>query len=935
MAGGAAAGGAAAWGLKSFDHLLSPAEPIPHSRPGEVTVYATTCRECPAGCGMHIWHREGRINKAEGNPDHPVNRGGLCARGQSSLQGHYDPDRVRQVIQRGGAGQPQWTDALADIAARLRGGAKVLLISDLQTGTLSATMNSFARAFGGRAMFYEAVHYHPLAAACTSLGLGGIPRYRLDRADFIISFAVDFLETWLSPVEFTHDFAQMRALRDGRMGGFVYVGPRQSMTAANADSLLLTPPGAEAGVAWAMLHELIRTGRAKGDVAQLRALAEQRPRQAAGVSADQIAVLARRFADAQGSLALGGAAANESPAAGDAALAAMLLNIAAGRLGQTVDTSRRHALSDCAAPSAVLAALEDLTPKDVLIIHSTNPAFSLVGAQAAIARAGLVVCLGTMMDETASLAHWVLPIDSPLETWGDYEPWSGITGLLQPTMGRLFDTRAAGEVLREIAQQAGRELQDGPAATQASAPAPATQSAADHADPLVRGFIVRDGAGETPVDVSKVRLAPQAPAASAPQGQALLWLYPSIMLFDGRTANRGWLQESPDPISYATWSSWVDMHPTLAGRLGLGNNDVVELSTPAGKAAAPVRLTEEIDPQTVAIAFGQGHTALGVNAAGLGANAFGLLAASPQAGLFGIAAIAGTGRSEEPTYTSPTQDQHHREILQWVERSTVAAMRPGQGDDLILPLPEGYDPKRDMYPPHAHVKHRWAMVADLHRCIGCGACAVACYAENNIPVMGKARVARGREMAWLKVVPYRHESDRRRLGWLPMLCQHCDAAPCEPVCPVYAAVHNEEGLNAQVYNRCIGTRYCSNNCPYKVRRFGWFDPKWPYPLDLQLNPDVTVRCRGVMEKCTFCIQRIKSVELRATREGRAVRDGEIQPACVQSCPAGVYTFGDLLDPDSRVSNLTRRDPRRYHVLEELNTKPAVTYLRRVSQEGPA
>ena len=225
------------------------------------------------------------------------------------------------------------------------------------------------------------------------------------------------------------------------------------------------------------------------------------------------------------------------------------------------------------------------------------------------------------------------------------------------------------------------------------------------------------------------------------------------------------------------------------------------------------------------------------------------------------------------------------------------------------------------------------MVIDLDRCIGCGACEVACYAENNIPVLGPGPMLNGREMSWLKVPPYRHQYEAQRVGFLPLPCQHCDAAPCEPVCPVFAAVHNDQGLNAQIYNRCIGTRYCSNNCPYKVRRFGWFDPLWREPLNLQLNPDVTVRCRGVMEKCTFCIQRIHYHERMARIERRPLRDGEIQPACVQSCPTRTFVFGDLMRPDSEVSRLFGH-LRRYQLLKKLNTKPAVLYLKRVKPERP-
>jgi molybdopterin-containing oxidoreductase family iron-sulfur binding subunit len=248
-----------------------------------------------------------------------------------------------------------------------------------------------------------------------------------------------------------------------------------------------------------------------------------------------------------------------------------------------------------------------------------------------------------------------------------------------------------------------------------------------------------------------------------------------------------------------------------------------------------------------------------------------------------------------------------------------------------MPLPEGYDPAKDIYKPHEYKEHRWAMAVDLDRCIGCGACATACYAENNQAMVGEFHAGKKREMAWIRAVPYRKEGDPRRAAWLVLMCQHCDAAPCEPVCPVFASVHTDEGLNAQVFNRCIGTRYCSHNCPYKVRRFNWINMQWTKPLDWQLNPEVTVRVRGVMEKCTFCIQRIRQAEYRAKREGRKVRDGEIVPACVATCPTRAFTFGDLLDPASRVTEVTRRDPRRYHLLEDLNTKPGVTYLRRIER----
>jgi molybdopterin-containing oxidoreductase family iron-sulfur binding subunit len=407
-----------------------------------------------------------------------------------------------------------------------------------------------------------------------------------------------------------------------------------------------------------------------------------------------------------------------------------------------------------------------------------------------------------------------------------------------------------------------------------------------------------------------------------------LWPWASIYLYDGRTANRGWIQESPEPVSFDAWGNAADVHPRTAARLNLADGDEVELAGDIGSVCAPLRVTSDVAEGAVAVSLGRGHTH-GRIARGVGANAFALFDGNPDRSTFGHVKIRTVGTKSSRICVSASQNQAGRDLLQWTSVSSVRPGTPDPVEKLDMPLPEGYDPKKDVYEPHEYANHRWAMAADLQRCIGCGACATACYAENNIAVAGAAEVAKGREMAWLQVVPYRREGGAGRLGWLPLPCQQCDAAPCEPVCPVFASVHNEEGLNAQVYNRCIGTRYCSNNCPYKVRRFNWLNRDWDKPLDMQLNPDVTVRKRGVMEKCTFCIQRIRRVERLAKREGRGVRDGEIQPACVQTCPTRALVFGDLMDAASEVSGLVRKDPRRYQVLEELNTKPAVIYLKRI------
>ncbi|ACM19227.1 menaquinol oxidoreductase complex ACIII, molybdopterin-binding-like and iron-sulfur cluster-binding subunit ActB [Geotalea daltonii FRC-32] len=943
---------------KLVNKLIPQVIPPENIKPGEWAFFATTCRECPAGCGMHLWHRDGRITKAEGNPDHPVNRGGLCPRGQSALQGLYDPDRLQKISfrpQRSGNEAVGWHDAIAAIGSRLKAGGRVALMSSLQTGSLAEVMKHFAAAFGSdRLLFYEAFSYEPLKAAHGEVfGLPLVPRYQIQECELIVSFAADFLESWISPVSFASQFGEMHGYRNNRvMNRMVYIGPRLSMTAANADEFMQVPPGAERLVALKMLRIILEKDLGKNNLSSISRTIERLVAEAPelpGVEDARLVDLCRTFCSARSSVALAAPVGSTGPMATETAIVAALLNYAAGRIGQTVDFSRHHALSDVAGDGQVRRFLASLGPDDTLFIHDTNPLFSRGDAALPISRAGMIVYLGTLENETAAASDWILPIDCPLETWGDYEPEQGIRGLMQPTMPRLYDTRAVGDIFLTLAQAAGRPL----AKREGGAPvasfrewltlrwqelhhkiSPAQPFENFWKSALSRGGVWsrKEPAPNAQFSATAVgRLSPEAKQPRAEAGEVQVWPWGSIMLFDGRTANRGWIQEAPDPVTFIAWGNWIDINGRTAADLEIQDGEMAELKTGTGAIRAPVRITDEVAGQTAAIAFGQGHTAMGRIAGGIGANPFLLLGAGERDVSFARGTLRKVGgkRVNDPTYTTLTRQQWHRELVQWIPLSQVSRMEPGDGEELIMPLPEGYKPERDLYPKREYLTHRWAMVIDLQRCIGCGACAVACYAENNIAVIGKGKVGEGREMAWLRVAPYHKPGATRRLGWLPLLCQHCDAAPCEPVCPVFAAMHNEEGLNAQIYNRCIGTRYCSNNCPYKVRRFNWVNINWRKPLDMQLNPEVTVRSRGVMEKCTFCVQRIRNAEAHAARENRKILDGEIQPACAQSCPTRVYTFGDLLDPASEVSRLTREDPRRYHLLEELNTKPAVTFLRRV------
>jgi molybdopterin-containing oxidoreductase family iron-sulfur binding subunit len=431
----------------------------------------------------------------------------------------------------------------------------------------------------------------------------------------------------------------------------------------------------------------------------------------------------------------------------------------------------------------------------------------------------------------------------------------------------------------------------------------------------------------------------------------------NIKALDGRGANRGWLQELPDPLTKIVWDSWAEIHPHTAKKHGIKHGDLVSVDNYFGEVKLPAYVTKYVSKNVVAVPLGQGHSEYGRFASQVrrssGAalkerdgdlgprnefrdridNAYDLLprrkvrlSDTAQSGNLALVATKVAIRKlpgkSYITITQKHDSQVKRPIVQLDSIDT-------QGNVVKVDYHEhSFPDAQDMYDQRKHPLYRWGMSIDLSVCTGCSACVVACYAENNIPVVGKKVVAQERHMGWLRIDRYFDGPDDQPVtGFQPMMCQHCQNAPCEPVCPVYATYHNDEGLNVMVYNRCVGTRYCGNNCSYKVRRFNWFDFEFPSPLDWQLNPDVTKRTAGVMEKCTFCVQRINEGKDRAKDLGRLVADGEVQPACVQTCPTQAITFGNLKDSTSQVAKLSE-SPRAYKVLDyHLNTKPSVSYLR--------
>ncbi len=938
--------------------------------PGEPTFFATTCSECSAGCGIVARVMEGRVIKLEGNPADPISGGAICARGQSALQGLYNPDRLAKPMRRkpdGALAAISWDEANREFndklaAAGKAGAGRVAFVGASMGPTLDAITVAWAKAFGSdRVGFWEAFSDEPARKAAEAcFGKRDLPIYRIDQAETIISFDADFLGTWNSPVEFGRQFATFRApkQRNGKLsiGHYAYVGPRMNTSAAKADEWVAANPGSEGAIAMAVLNVVVNQGWVASnsgvDVSAVKAfVADYDPEKISaqtGVPAQTIQRIASWFGQAtDGAVALADGADQQ------AHLAAYLLNAVTGNLGKTMvflAETPPEANSRPEQLKAVIDAMRD-GQVDVLVLAGGNPAYSMSPGYAfrdAAKRVGMVVWMGEVPDESAEVANLLLPAHHALESWRDTAPRAGIYGLGQPVMQPVFASRAVHDMLIESAHlaagAAGQAIPFENAADAVSASWAQLQSKIG-ASGTPREFW--DNARRTggvfaeakPADAKIVPTVWKQTSQLPPVPAGLmLWAFPHAFLYDGRGANKSWLQETPEPVSQIVWDSWAEVHPDTASQLGIKENyeqtrlfaglHVIEISTPNGPVELSVNISRLVRPGVIAVPFGQGHTAYGRYAKGIGVNPFAFL---PE----GLRSIAVSVKKTDKTHKLITplgkSDMMGRAIIESMSvEDLVRGIEPQYGEE---PVDQPYE----MYPPIAYPGHKWGMTVDVNSCNGCSACVVACYAENNIQVVGADNVNLGRIMSWIRVeryIPTLEEAGRGPLLQIaPVMCQQCDHAPCEPVCPVFASSHTREGLNAQIYNRCIGTRFCENNCPYKVRRFNWYDPEFPEPLNLQLNPDVTVRGAGVMEKCTFCIQRITSAEINARTENRAVMDGEIIPACAQACPARAITFGDINDPKSAM--MKRRDDgkgRTYTMLPGYNALPAVTYLRDLYQE---
>ena len=892
--------------------------------PGKAMYYATTMPNNGYGIGLIATSYTGRPTKLDGNEKHPASLGGSDALIQSAILDLYDPDRTRGVRYKGRSNVKTWDDFFADAqkeldAAGAKQGEGIYLLAGVTTSpTLAGLLKEFSGKYpAATVLHYEALNRDYLHAATTAaFGEKLDPVYEVAKADVIVSFDADFLATGPARIRYARDFASRRNVEAGNMNRLYVVESQMSVTGGSADHRLALTPDAIEQVARAVAKELGVT--VHGDINTAHA--------------DWAKSLAGDLKAAPGkSLVLAGE--QRAPALQALVFA---INEKLGNINKTVSfipTPLTGAGESAASIVALADAIKAGKVKSLFLLD-VNPVYSApaaLGMADLIRKVPFIAHLGMHEDETAVYSHYNLPAAHFLEAWGDAVAFDGTTSVVQPLIEPLYQGRSAIEVLAGLLGRPGVNGYD--LVRETWAEKPGGDRAWNRA--LHDGLVENSAAA--PVDVSLVWSDTGAGEPAAASGALDLVIAPDYAVVDGSFANNGWMQEMPRPVTTLTWDNALLISQETAGSLGLATGDMVELSAASGSVKAPVLVTVGIPVGGGVVTTGYGRTHAGRIGNHVG---------------FSVAALQTADSPwRAPVKVVKVRGKHEFALTQ--EHHTLAGrnhLRVGTVEEFLADknfvakydeFGEKYGRNENapsIYPDHDYTQGpQWGMVIDLSACIGCNACMIACQAENNIPVVGKEEVANGREMHWIRVDRYYEgNASNAAVHHQPMACVHCENAPCEAVCPVAATVHSTDGLNQMVYNRCVGTRYCSNNCPYKVRRFNFYkfaDHETP-SLKLQRNPNVTVRARGVMEKCTFCIQRISHARIKARVAGRPIADGEVVTACQQACPTQAITFGDIRDPLSAVSK-KKASTLDYGVLSVLNTRPRLTYHARMRNPNPA
>ncbi|MEJ5297720.1 MAG: 4Fe-4S dicluster domain-containing protein [Armatimonadota bacterium] len=929
---GVVSGGAVVAGCepkKGTYKAIAPLFPLPEGRaPGEPYYIRTTCTECPAGCGVTVRVIDGVPIKLEGTPGHPVNDGSLCVRGQAGITRLYNPRRIQKPMRRKGADgweEIEWEQAYGDIIAAVKRsrqeGKKNLYLSGRTSGMLGRLIDEFCQKTGfERLPEYEVFDYATLRRANELVfSIREVPSYNIAASDFLLTIGADVLQTFGSPVSQQKQIA--RAKRENGLK-WVHAEPHVSLEGLQAHRRVALKPGSEPHL---LSYLLAAYGKSVPGAPAADAPSVSR---ATGVSEDVLRDLAQQLRAAARPLVIAGGVS----LAGENGLATAVLCAqlqSAGGMLTRLDFSRSLEMGRVGTLKDLQALSERLEKGQggVLFIARTDPAGTAPEAMRfaeKMEKASYRVAFADAISATTEKCDLVLPLSHALESAGDEVPRKGLRGLVQPVIEKqLHDTKTEGDILLDLLDEmtAEREFR--------SFAAFLKQQWREAYGPGYEPQFSETGYREASAKPALPAARPVPPevlkTAALPEGPTLV-LTPSVRYFDGRSRNLKLLNEIPDPLTTITYGEWVSVSEEDARDLKLRDGDELEIAADSWTRVLPAKI--------------QKHLPSGVMMVDRGVAGACPTKVDPATGgeivwLTGVR-VRRTGGAVKLPVMSGSPSQHGRGIIP----DPVHLKKKGDGHDGDHEKGHGEGHHNlTLYPEQEYKDYRWAMAIDLDACNACGACVAACYVENNIGMTGRDQHLRGREMSWIRIEPFYDREDGA--DFLPMLCQQCDAAPCEAVCPVFATYHNPEGLNAQIYNRCVGTRYCANNCPYKVRRFNWFDyrprrdpqlrqPHGDFtdsiemPMDWVSNPLVSLRKRGVMEKCTFCVQRIREARDHAKDKGRKIEEGEVIPACAQTCPSEAIIFGNSLDPDSRVAKIIHQGTHR--VFEELGTRPAVHYV---------
>lgn len=934
---------------KSIPYLNKPVDTFPSI----ADWYASTYAEGGDYASILVKTREGRPIKIEGNKQSNISKGGVSARAHASLLALYDAEKLKGPKK--GEADADWDVIDKEISAQLatvaaKGGQIRIVSSTILSPSTKAVITDFAKKYPTtKHVMYDANSVAGLIKAnADSFNKAAVPSYDFSKAKTIVGIGCDFLGTWISPDSFSKQYVQGRKLSSAKNGKRDMSRHFQfetilSLTGSNADYRIAVKPSQEGLVALALYNKV--TGKGATSL---------------GTEVDKMLDKAAKELKASQGASLVVSGSNDP----NVQTVVNALNVALGSYGTTIDLGapvnyRQGSDSDMVQLVAELKG----GALGAVLFYGCNPVYDhVLGADLkdGIAKTALSVSFSDRSDETSSLCKYIAPAPHYLESWGDAEPKAGYYSLQQPAISLIYKTRQAQSSLLKWAGL-GDDFYIYLRNYWKSTILTGTDFEGAWTKALHDGVLERGGASASGVSAVANLEGAIAAVSSSYKANATgieVVLYEKVGMGNGALANNPWLQEFPDPITKACWDNYASISQKTAKELGLAQDDVVKVEVKGKSVELPVLIQPGQANGTVAIAIGYGREKAGKSGNGVGANVYPL--AQMKAGFVSFNAGEGT--------IAKTGDTH--KIAQTQTHDTVMARKAVLQEARLAAYQK--DTKAGRYFPHVATSeglkspgeislwngyekpnHSWGMAIDLNSCTGCGACVISCQAENNVSVVGRQEVINRREMHWIRIDRYYSSdaavedlsglevaSENPEVTFQPLMCQHCGNAPCETVCPVLATTHSTEGLNQMAYNRCVGTRYCANNCPYKVRRFNWFkyfdndNFDYHYNNDLGkmvINPDVTVRSRGVIEKCSMCVQRIQEGKLNAKKERRRPVDGEIVVACAQSCPTEAIVFGDMNDPESRLSKLLaeEKEGRAFQMLEEINVKPQITYLTKI------